>query len=662
MKSKLQVSVQEARSQADAIREMVHGTQAVVSATAVHCKKNKTAVAFKEPQIRGKSALLCFRDDFLENQRQILAGSVVNPCSKEFWADLKQAWADMPSAKQAYYEELSSQSLQKAALDRNAKKQKQAETVTSTEVSLPATAQVESSGAMLPPVTLPVHVTQQLANAVPYNPWTLAAAAAGCASITEVADGIRKYLLNPRSSSDLNLQDEFLSCCPVAEDQLQSNWQFNVQNGVTWAQALNHFNIQAQRFSIPPSDDKFPDRVTYQSCCGCFCRTNASPQDLFLFSKLLGSFEDVIKQCGNGSAPSAASCDILLRFSFFAEDDELPRQDMYAWMTAMTARSGPHNCTQNFILMSVALDSSPDCLKLRLHSQAAIGQQVKWCSNLLQSGPLCHFSEQEFAKRLLEIFHECRASAVVITRLAFQDLDLCTVVVEGSWDSWEDLTVRFAGQQAAGEEDEQAIDVPQAVADDGLPESADQPDQGNHFDLLAEISEGGGVQKRGKGKGRGRGRGTSSELRRGLVAALPFDPTIQQELQREFQQFLADEHVQPEIVLPDRPGCSDIERTLRDPAIAASLDAETTESVLEAVATCRQANPDLEACFAESDDGEIVEDTVDPGQEPPDPPEAGGIGSVGLSDDEAVDAGAADDGSVPCFWIIISNVLSVFRL
>ena len=221
--------MQEARSQADAIREMVHGTQAVVSATAVHCKKNKTAVAFKEPQIRGKSALLCFRDDFLENQRQILAGSVVNPCSKEFWAELKQAWADMPRAKQAYYEELSSQSLQKAALDRNAKKQKQAETVTCTEVSLPATAQVESSGTVLPPVTLPVHVTQQLANAVPYNPWTLAAAAAGCASITEVADGIRKYLLNPRSSSDLNLQDEFLSCCPVAEDQLQSHWQFNVQ-------------------------------------------------------------------------------------------------------------------------------------------------------------------------------------------------------------------------------------------------------------------------------------------------------------------------------------------------------------------------------------------------------------------------------------------------
>lgn len=61
---------------------------------------------------------------------------------------------------------------------------------------------------------------------------------------------------------------------------------------------------------------------------------------------------------------------------------------------------------------------------------------------------MCHFSEQEFAKRLLEIFHECRASAVVITRLAFQDFFFILVKdhasafesfsIEGSWDSWED--------------------------------------------------------------------------------------------------------------------------------------------------------------------------------------------------------------------------------
>ena len=636
--------MQEARSQAEAIRELLPVTVAAGSATGGQCKKIKSSVVLKEPQVRGKSALLFFRDDFLENQRQILAGSVVNPCSKEFWSELKQAWAALPRVKQSYYEELSMQSLQKAAVERNAKKKKQKQdaapvacSATCSEVSHPAAAQADLSPLSL---SLPAEISQQLALALPFNPWTLAARASSCANIPELAEDIRMFY-SSSSSSDFNLADEFLTCSPVSEDQLQSNWQHNVQKGVTWAQALNHFNIQAQRFSLPPSDDKFPDRVTYQSCCGCLCRSNASPQDLFLFVKLLNSFEGVIKQCGNGSAPSAASCDILLRFSFFSEEDEVPRRDMYAWMTAFVRA---RNCTQNFILMSVAPESSPDCLKLKLASQAAIRHELKWCSSLLQSGPLCHFSGQEFAKHLLGMFHESCACAVVVTRLAFQDVDLCTVIVEGSWDSWKDLTVRFAGQQPVGEEDEQPGDAP-AVADDALPESSDQPNQGNHFDLLAEISGGSGVRKQGKGKGRGRG--TTSELRRGLVAALPFDPTVHQELQREFEQFLADEHVQPELVLPDRPACSEIERALRDPAIAASLDAAAAESVLKAVESCRQADPDLEVAFDESGDDDIVEDSMDPTQEPPDAPAAGGIGSP-VFNDESDDAGAADDVAVPC--------------
>ena len=646
---------------ADGLGELAQGSEALsLGLLGKHCKKTKSSVSVKEPQVRGKSALLFFRDDFLASQRHIMEGSasVVNPCSKEFWTELKRAWADMPAARRAYYTELSDQSLRKAAEDREARKQRQLEVPpqgsASSEVSCAAAeSSLVEAGAGLSPLSLPASVTEQSV-AVPYNPWTLAAAASTCANIPEIGEGIQKYFDKASgSSNDLELADPCLSCSPVSEDQLQSNWQSNLQKGKTWAEALNHFNMQSQRFSVPPASDKFPERVTYQSCCGCFCRTNSSPEDLVLFGRLLASFEDVIKCCGGGTAPSASMCDILLRFSFFSEEAEFPLRESYAWMTAMTARSGPHPCTQNFILMSVVQDSSLDCLKLRLDSKAAIQHELKWCSALLNSGPLHHFSEQEFAKHLLESLQECHATAIVITRLSFKDLDLCTVVVEGSWDAWDDLIVRAPGQQVVGEG---AGDVPPTVADDAaIPASSDglgsdseilgQSETGKPFDLLAEVSEGGEVRKSGKGKGRGRG--TSSELRRGLVAALPFDPAVQKDMEDEFQQFLTDEQV----LLPDKPDISELEKTLRDPTVAASLDEDASQSILEAVAACRESVPDPGAVFEESDDGEIIEDNVDADQEEPAEPSedvnlgAAGIGSV-FSDNDADDGGAADDVTV----------------
>ena len=172
-----------------------------------------------------------------------------------------------------------------------------------------------------------------------------------------------------------------------------------------------------------------------------------------------------------------------------------------------------------------------------------------------------------------------------------------------------------------------------------------QSETGKPFDLLAEVSEGGEVRKSGKGKGRGRG--TSSELRRGLVAALPFDPAVEKDMEDEFQQFLTDEQV----LLPDRSDISELEKTLRDPTVAASLDEDASQSILEAVAACRESVPDPGAVFEESDDGEIIEDNVDADQEEPAEPSedvnlgAAGIGSV-FSDDDADDGGAADDVTV----------------
>ena len=130
--------------------------------------KSIAGVSIKQKQIRGKSAYMFFRDDFLKFQKETGGSDKTNPCSTEFWQQLRQSWSALPASRREYYEELAVQSQSKAEQQRKQSK-------------LPSSSSIPESAA--PPaqaaaVALRDGVLQPLHNSVvPYDPWVLASGA-----------------------------------------------------------------------------------------------------------------------------------------------------------------------------------------------------------------------------------------------------------------------------------------------------------------------------------------------------------------------------------------------------------------------------------------------------------------------------------------------------
>ena len=424
------------------------------------------------------------------------------------------------------------------------------------------------------------------------------------------AQDIFKFHQKPGKRS-LDLRDTCLQMSPVSETQLDACWRGNLKQGLTWAAVLKQYNTESQRFSVPPAADKFPERVHYQSCCGVFCRNMAGAADLLLFQRLLRNFEQVVSRSGGGSVAAACKTDILLRVRLGPREEDFS-QEIFAWMTAMSARSGVHAPSQVFVLLEVVDSAGADGVcRLRLRSRQELRSSLSWCSQLLAEGPLLHYTEQEFADHLLDCVHVTQASWLCITRLAFKDVNLSTVDVIGPWPEWEDLMV------AAGADCQDAVPAgPQEAAPVAASGARQAAPLTEAFDLLAEI--GGGPPK---GRGRGKGKRTNAELRKSVVAALPFDPAAHEALQAHVQDLLAEEHVlEPEsdllVSAASRQGTSDVVdaaavvREIQDPVVSASVDATFTESLAEAVACCREASLSAEAAFEESGDEDIVDESV----------------------------------------------------
>ena len=221
---------------------------------------------------------------------------------------------------------------------------------------------------------------------------------------------------------------------------------------------------------------------------------------------------------------------------------------------------------------------------------------VSWCSTLLSDcGPLVHETEQEFAKRLMTAVHGVSGRCVRVFRLAFKDIDLATVEVQGVWPGWPEMVVRLAptaegpGPAARGPQPRPAIG-----------------NESEDTDLLEQVLQG-PTHGRPRGRGRGRGGQTSCQLRQALVSSLPFDPATQAD-QDELVALMREEHV----LLPEAGSAEEpAERALECPVMAASLDRGFQESVLTVIDTCQQANGCVEAAFAESDDDEVVGEAAD---------------------------------------------------
>ncbi|CAE7769561.1 unnamed protein product [Symbiodinium sp. CCMP2456] len=593
--------------EATAITESARPSAPLESDSAVARGPTKgAAIKIKTPQIRSKSAYMYFRDDFLRVQKDIMAGGTINPCTTEFWQELKAAWAALPPARRDYYEELALQSKIEADRVRSAPRSETAnDAVVPQQQPVVATGhQRESNGELQPLSFAGSEHKPGTPAAIPYNPWVLASSATSDVEIPDLAERVRQCMQS-QSSSSVDLSDECMRLSPVSEDQLQASWRHQVTRGVTWAAALKQFNRESQRFAVPSTDDLFPERVMYQSSCGCLCRTLTSGVDCMFFERLLAAFNEVVTQCGNGCIAAASKCDILLRHDLHFDDMRDPCPAFYTWVTAVSARSGPHASSQVFVQCRVVQGPTAEegQVRLQLDSLPSIGSQLRWCSSLLVSGPLRHYTEQEFAKLLLEQCLEFGAVAVGMTRLQFDDVDVATVKTAGTWPAWKDILVPASSQPLPEE----------AQADPGVLEPPAEPVvAAQSFDLISEVAGDVPARGRGRGGGRGRGRGkeTTKQIRNRLIASMPVDNNLDEALDAELHQLLSEQNILP----PEADvlgSAADLHDAVQDPTVVACLDENFAGEVIDAVHGCREVNPEPRVAFQESDDDEIVEDNLD---------------------------------------------------
>ena len=343
------VAVHEAVQQAESLLHPDKGASAGLCGT---YKIANNTITTKSKQRRGKSGLMYFRDDLIAVLKQ--THGAANPCSKDFWTELKRSWAALPQERKDYYEELAVQSQGQAAQDRESIKRRvghpNSTSSSSLEDAIPqAPVASQDSEGVLPPLAVPGMETPSAAS-VPYNPWVLASAVFEPSELLDVAKGIQKYFQQSSENRQPDLKDECLRLSPVSEEQLEKVWKQNLAKGITWADALKRYNVESQRFTVPPAADVFPEKVNYQGCCGVFCRNSASPRDLQLFVKLLVAFDRLVAGCG--AVAVANKTDILVKHSLMTSGGDIS-YETFTWVTALSARSGIHASSQIFVLLDI---------------------------------------------------------------------------------------------------------------------------------------------------------------------------------------------------------------------------------------------------------------------------------------------------------------------
>jgi len=439
-------------------------------------KKGPLVTKMRAPQIRRKPAYMYFRDDWILSQKSLKGSDAkVNPASKEFWVELKEAFSQLNPNMRAYYEELATESgaeaARKRALDGSSVKDQIETESSSLQVAL---ANQDSSL----PLVLQGGDQDGLHVALPLNPWLAEASVMEQQTDLDIMSEMTKNVLNEMLSTKVDLLGDN-NQHPISESLLESSWRSNVAHGITWAQALSRFDQEAQRFVRPPPGFAFPRQVQYQGHCGSFCRFHNDILVVSFFRRLLRAMQEVVEWSGEGIG-RAAQENILLQFQVI---DGISRDvhDVHAWLVAPSAASGPHSASQAFILCrrveieDVEGNRSDTDLErgsffLDLEALPFLESTVEHASNLLPSGPLEQLSEEEFAERLFRTFEATAAlpDEIAIRRLDFDDVSLRRVRVTRYSPEFEPIRVLMHEVENGEEEEEEEIG--EVVEDD-----SDQP-------------------------------------------------------------------------------------------------------------------------------------------------------------------------------------------
>ena len=255
-------------------------------------------VSNKKTTPKALSALEIFRSRFLFGKRNCEGpASVVNPCSKEMWDEVRSAWAELSEAERCLYQSLASESKLRAASARAARKDglhHRHDLAESGEPSGELVPVPDGAGPRpLQTQALPLSQVCDLISArdleTTFENLSQAAAASNQQDVRQFATG------------------RF----PLSEGCLEQAYRTQSSQGVTGKEQWHRFNRESERVARPPDDhsDDFPKKVQHEGVCGEQCRHFGDIERIRFHVNLLSKMQSLIAH--KGGVKAAISADLL---------------------------------------------------------------------------------------------------------------------------------------------------------------------------------------------------------------------------------------------------------------------------------------------------------------------------------------------------------------
>lgn len=236
----------------------------------------------KQTTAKGLSALELYRKHYLEMHSK---AEKINPCSKDTWNDVRQAWAQLSPQERSLYERMSQDSKQDALSKRMLKKLEKKKSAGENAISI--SEDVPAQPAALVPATknnygvhlqiLPVKELSEFFS-------TAGASGADCREIVEQ---------HVRKTAGKISEHDF----PIGESTLDEVWRSQVASGLTGKAVTKTFQRQAESISRPQDQtDTFPQRVLHEGHCGEQCRHFGEPKRIALHCNTLALFNFIVQQ------------------------------------------------------------------------------------------------------------------------------------------------------------------------------------------------------------------------------------------------------------------------------------------------------------------------------------------------------------------------------
>ncbi len=376
-----------------------------------------------EAKSKAMSAFEHFRCRYIEMKRRF---EKVNPATKEFWSQVRAAYAELTDAEKEVYQRMAAQS-QEAAHSKRLQQKRVAEE----GVVEPCGSSLPSSAIMPFDQSTSVH-----AQVIPLDEL--------CALLphtrpSEMKSIVQEKLQKTPLENKKILQHKY----PLCEATLERAWQTQLGNCKSDHATFKERQRESESIGRPDSEnDTFPKRVLHESFCGEQCRHFGEQSRIALHVSVLQLFQDVVAYLGG--TKQVVQNDSLCAFEVFHTGDSSCFE--FAFITAASSQSGTHRPEQVFCCLDpVAIsrdviinggfrfEGLTLALSTLMHVQPSEHEYFK--AQPVQSGRLRMYTSDLFAAHLLDLpikeDPQLDAVHVVVHHLDF--IDVSPSAVFATW-------------------------------------------------------------------------------------------------------------------------------------------------------------------------------------------------------------------------------------